>query len=378
VAALRDEIRITPPKGTEFGKTEIFYLKVKDRQRSRAVVLAAAVARQLQVGLKQLRESKAQSMMDELNNSVELARADLTASTRKLAELEASVGADLGELRMLDLSATGDSDLRRVLTDIDQELRATEAAQQSNGELLRLLVAAQEDAGRLLATPNRLLESQPALKRLKDGLVDAQLRTAQLLSTMTLTHPQALAAKEAEREIGQHLHSELAIAIRGVELDLRLSDERRQTLSRQRQGINQRLDRLAKLRADYSRLVADVRHRTELTEKSQRDLAEARASLAGAHGSSLITLVDRPEIGGQPTDPSNNMVLLAGLGGGLLCGLGLVFLTAQPVVTPAPVVTHPLRRTNDPSPPVHRRTASEIGLSLKQALGSFMARSSAN
>jgi succinoglycan biosynthesis transport protein ExoP len=48
--------------------------------------------------------------------------------------------------------------------------------------------------------------------------LDAQLRTAQLLGTMSPIHPQVVAAREAEQEIRRHLRSELTVAIRGVQL----------------------------------------------------------------------------------------------------------------------------------------------------------------
>ena len=103
--------------------------------------------------------------------------------------MEREVGPDLAELRNLQEQSSGDSDLRRKAVEIENELRQAKVAETNNRELLKLLTAARDNPGTLLATPNRLLESQPALKRLKDGLVDAQLRTAQHLGTMTHEHP---------------------------------------------------------------------------------------------------------------------------------------------------------------------------------------------
>jgi uncharacterized protein involved in exopolysaccharide biosynthesis len=326
VTELRTRIALTPPKGAEFGKTELFYLKVKDQDRARAERLVSAIARHLQASLQALRRAKAQSMIDELAHSAQLAGADLEQSIARLARLEGQVGADLGELRMLDISATADSDLRRKLVMIDDEIRQTQIARQGGQELHALLLAARQDPGQLLATPNRLLESQPALRRLKDGLIDAQLRTSQLLGTMQPEHPQAAAARLAEAEIRQQLHSELEAASRGVEVEQRLAASRLEMLLFEKNQLTARLEKVAGLRAEYSGLVSDMKHRTALVENAQRDLAEARASQAGAT-TSLITLVDRPEAGDRPVGPSAATILLAGLAGGLLCGLGLVFLT---------------------------------------------------
>ena len=56
---------------------------------------------------------------------------------------------------------------------------------------------------------NRLLDSQPALRRLKDGLVDAQLRTAALQGRMSAEHPEVISAKEAETQVAARVHAEL-------------------------------------------------------------------------------------------------------------------------------------------------------------------------
>ncbi len=327
VIDLRSLLALTPPKGAEFGKTEIFYLKVRDHDRQRAERLVSAVARHLQASLQELRRAKAQSMIDELAHSAAGAEADLSRSLQRLSVLERSVGSDLGELRMLDLTATADSDLRRKLVAIEDEIRQTQTTQQSGQELHALLLAAQQDPGQLLATPNRLLESQPALRRLKEGLIDAQLRTSQLLGTMQPQHPQVASARMAEAEIRRQLHSELEAAARGVEVEQRLSAARLAMLHTERDAATTRLDRVAGLRAEYSFLSSDTKHRTVLVEKAQRDMAEARASQAGSTASQ-ITLVDRPETGDRPAGPTAATLLLVGVLGGLLCGLGLVFLTA--------------------------------------------------
>jgi len=223
---LRKSVKLDPPKGAEFGSTEIFYLRVRDRSRPRAVALVAAICDQLEARFQQLRDTKAQSMIDELVKAVDLARDDLDESTARLKEIEQQVGSDLAELRGLQEWGSGDGQLGRTITEIRNELRDAQAVEKSSGELLVFLRAAQEDPSRLVATPNRLLEAQPALKRLKDGLVDAQLRSAELRGRMSDSHPLVLAARESEQQVSRHLHNELATAISGVDLDLRLNADR--------------------------------------------------------------------------------------------------------------------------------------------------------
>ena len=386
VQQLREAVKLTPPKGAEFGATEVFYSEVRNSDRSRAVALNRAIAAQLQAQFQQLRDLKAQSMIDEINKTVTLANADLKASLARLSQIETAVGSDLAELRVLDNDAgSGDSAIARTVTEIKSELRQARAAEQSNEQLLGLLKAAQDDPARLLATSNRLLDSQPSLRRLKDGLVDAQLRTAVLQGKMSAEHPLVLASKQTEEEIGRHLHNEVAIAARSVEGERRLNADRLATLETQLAQATDRLRRLAEVRAVYNNQLAETASRTRLLERAQQNLGEARAAHASAKAASLLTCIDVPDAGIRPVSPGRATIILMGIAGGLLVGFGVVFLTvptapaelaadsaadAAPAgkVMPADRLGRPLHSANGTIGPARPVFPAGSNLSLKQAL----------
>jgi uncharacterized protein involved in exopolysaccharide biosynthesis len=363
VAKTRKAVTMTPPKGAVFGKTKVFYLKVKHKDRQRAIDLAAAISRHVQKEYQQLRNRKAESMSKELLRSVAIAQDELNNATRGLADLESQVAGDLAELRILQQSPSGNSDLRRRLNTVETELRAAQQAAMASEELYRLLDQAQTNPGRLLATPNRLLESQPALRRLKEGLVDAQLATARLQGQLTDDHPEVLAAKVAEEEIGRHLSGELGTAIRGVQVELRLNTGRVEQLQQQLEGTTQRLDRLASVRAEYGQRLEEITQLTDVLQSAQQNLAEARASRAASHVASLITVIDQPETGTQPLGPGRMVILLSGMVGGLVVGLGIVFITA-PLDADPPTV-----QPNGTSPAATRLPRSSIREALARLNG---------
>jgi uncharacterized protein involved in exopolysaccharide biosynthesis len=340
IETVRKYVKLVPPKGAEFGKTEVFYLTVRAEDRARSVALNEAVFKQLQAQFQQLRDAKAQSMIDELTKTVHLAKADLDEATASLASTEHQVGSDLAELRSMQEMASSDSALRRSGEEIRGQLRENATAEKTNQELLAVLTKAQDAPGRFVATPNRLLDSHPSLRRLKDGLVDAQLHTATLLGTMAADHPRVQAAQAAEEEIGHHLHNELALARRGVEVELRVVAGRRLLLDEQLAKTNERLDRLATVRAGYANEVAATKNRAVLLERAEQNLAEARAARASAKAASLISRIDRPDAGIRPIGPGRTVIALSGIVGGLLVGFGIVFLTvpaARPTASqPAP------------------------------------------
>jgi uncharacterized protein involved in exopolysaccharide biosynthesis len=327
VAETRETIALAPPKGGVFGATEVFYLKVKDRDQARAVRFVQAICRHLQLKSQELRNAKAKSMVAELENAVAIAKNDLNDATRRLTEQEGLVAADLSELRMLQTAPSGDSELRRRRVALETELRAAHESLRMYEEMKLLLVEALEHPTRIVATPSSLLALQPALSQLKVGLVEAQLRTAQLKGRFRDEHPQVVAARSAETEIEFQLRGELDDAIRGIEVDLRLTATRVETLENELAETDQRLEQLAFVRAQYGNTLREIEHMTKILETGQQNLAEARASGAASRASSLLTLIGKPEISPKPVGPGTLMIILGGLVGGFLVGAGVLFLT---------------------------------------------------
>lgn len=324
----RENVALAPPKGAELGRTEVFYLTVRDRDRQRAVALVAAVRDQLEERYQLLRDAIAKSMSVELRQAVQMARKNLAEATTRIAMVEAEVGQDLGDLRMLQQSISGDTSLQRSATEIRNELRQVRNSHHSTEALIGLLREAQKDPQRLVATPNRLIELQPGLRQLKEGLVEAQLRTAALLGQMSEIHPAVIAARESEHEVRRNIHAELAEAISGLELELRLQGKQEETLQARLDELDARLARLASLRASYGSNLADMANRAELLRQAEDDLSQAEVSQVGADAASLIGRIDVPTVGTRPAGPGPGLIVLAGAVGGLLAGLGLLVLTA--------------------------------------------------
>ena len=331
VEDFRECIDMRPPGGAEFGKTEVFYLSVRDTNRQRAGALVAALCVQLEQRMQEIRDQRAQGMVAELERTVAMADDDLAKQTQQLSAFEAKIGADLAELRNLNAEIGGQGGLSQQLQAIDAERRANESLRRENVRLLKLLTAAQDDPEHLLATPNSLLRSQPGVSQLKKALVDAQIQTASLLGARSEKHPFVIAAREAEELIRGQLHDEIAVAIRGLEVDIELNADREQALVAKWTAARERQTRLAEARAEYAKLVASVANRTRLVEAARTNLADARARQAAARSASVISRIDGVEAGVRPVGPGRKTITAAGGMGGLVLGLGLVFLFANPV-----------------------------------------------
>jgi uncharacterized protein involved in exopolysaccharide biosynthesis len=332
--ALQDNVAVEPPKGAEFGKTEVFYLKVKDHDRTRATALATAISSELQSRLANLQKTNSQESIKELDRSVTLAQNELAAATKRLGEMEQRAGNDLVELRILTENPSGDSDLRRNLVELEKELRAHKVTQLENEESLKLLKEAASDPSKLMAAPSLLLKSQPALARLKDGLVDAQLRSGQALGTMSEDHPMVRGAREAERVIRQQLHDEISLAIKGVEADQQVGADRIKAAEMQIAQVQDRLSRLADMRAEYANLSDAVKSRSETLKAVEHELADAKARNAAANATSRLNLVGTPDSGTRPIGPGRSIIAAGGFGAGLLVSAAIAFLLIQPSHSP--------------------------------------------
>jgi succinoglycan biosynthesis transport protein ExoP len=390
VAQLRKNVELDPPKGAEFGKTEVFYLKVRSQDRARSVALTTLIAEQLKARFQQLLDDRAASIIHELDKAVALAESDLKDSSGRLTELEQSVGSDLGELRILDESPAGISDLSQKIVAVENELRSAETDRRAKAELLSLLQAASSNPGQMEALPNRLLESHATLRRLSEGLNTARLNTSILLGKMSEAHPLVQVAQAAEKEVLGDLNNELRNAIRIADVELRLADDRVKLLQRELADVQARFGRLAGLRTRYANLVAETRNRTELLEAARRTLSDARASQAAARTASLIAQIDLPDTGNRPVGLSRGMIVLMGLAGGLLAGLGWLFLTVQPgqpAAEPQRAAGVPPVPLDSPTPPVPAVKANgkpakpalqpRSGLSLRRALERIAAENKA-
>jgi len=237
--------------------------------------------------------------------------------------------------------------------------------------LLVVLRGAQDDPNELLATPNALLESQPALRQLKEGLVAAQIHTATLKGHMSEEHPTVQSAIETEQGIASNLYAELAIAVRGLEVEKILGEQRVAMLDEQLARNDARLQHLADLRATYAARLVEYENRAAALGRAENHLAEARASHASANAASLISRIDDAQTGENPVGPGKAMIVVGGVVGGLLLGFGILFLTVQPVPS-APVAQPAPAAVAEPvdtcQPVLFDWPAQNPVLSLKQAL----------
>ena len=118
IQSMQDEIKVTAAKGAELGQSDLIYLSVRASSAHDAVRLNSAICDQLERYLQQLRNRRAESVIQELTEKLKLTEQNLSDATARLEAMEREVGSDLGELRTLNQTGAGDSNLRTALNQI--------------------------------------------------------------------------------------------------------------------------------------------------------------------------------------------------------------------------------------------------------------------
>lgn len=335
-------ISVHAPKGTEFGTTEVIYIDVNSDSQSRALALNQAICDALESRLQQVRGARADSVIGELLHARESAKRELATATEQLHRMESESGADLSDLRGLTDMVAGGSSSRIEFDQIKNEIRQTEQILNQLESDHELLLKAIEDPESLVVAPSGLLNSQPGLKRFREGLVDAQLNGSQLVGRFTEDHPLVIASRTAQGTIANRFSHELKASLLSVEADIKVARQKMERLETQKKGLELRLAKLADQRAAYANLSADVKSRTVILDAAEKELAEATATRDSSQSVSLLTRLDAPIVNDRPLGPGNSTLVAVSAIAGLAFGVGVVFL-----ITPLDSGTTYGRRLSD-------------------------------
>ncbi len=322
-------ISVHAPKGTEFGVTEVIYLDVKASSQEEAMQMSNALSDALESRLQQIRKARADGVLAELTLARDSAKQELAKSTAKLHEIENAAGADLSDLRGMTDTVAGAATARAELDQSKNELRQAEINLQSLLADREMLIRATKDPSTFIVAPGAVLTSQPGLKRLREGLVDAQLAGSQLTGKFTESHPSVIASQSSQSSIVTRFLHELKASIAGVESDISLVEGRIKRLETQKNTLQERLAKLADSRAPYANLLSEVKSKVAILESSERELAEVQAARDSSISTSLLTRLDAPTVSDRPIGPGKTTICGLCTVAGLVFGLGIVF-----VITP--------------------------------------------
>lgn len=354
-----EAIALHAPTGIEFGNSEVVYLDVKAKTPERAVALNQAIGQRLEERWREVRRLRAESVITELESAKIAAEEQLAQTTEKLREMEQQAGSRLGDLRSLTDVVGGAGGVKTQVDQIEAELRSVKSELlRLQAELQSLDTALANPAAYLLA-PVDLLNTQPGLKKLREGLADAQMNTSRLTGRYTERHPLVIAARRAQESIEKQLLDQMFASQQTLRQSIEAANTRLTNLTAQKTETEASLESLATIRADYVNLTSEFKTRSGILEEIERELAQARGSRQASNSeSSLLTRLDSPRVGDRPLGPGRAMLTLAAAAAGSMLGIGVVLL-----LTPLDGTPRFGRRREDafpPAPPTDERIASLI------------------
>ncbi len=302
------KIEVRAPRGAELGTTEVLYLDTKHSTRRRAHDLNVAVCDALVDRLQEVRRLRADGVLAELTAARDVAKAELQAVTDKLQTMERTAGEDLGDLRGMTDASSNTNSARIQLDAVKSEIRSVETQLKQMTLDLELAEKAFNSPEELLS-PNSLVNSQPGLKKLREGLADARLNASQLQGRFTASHPLVQAASKAELQIQVRLREELGLARQAIVNDREIASQRLTALQKQEAQLTKRIESMADIRAAYANLLAEVRSRNQVLQDTERQLSEVQAARDAALSSSLVTRIDTPFSSEKPVGPGRTTIL---------------------------------------------------------------------
>ncbi|MFO0943215.1 MAG: hypothetical protein U0930_20970 [Pirellulales bacterium] len=320
-------VSIRAPRGAELGTTEVIYLDVKEGSRDRAIQLTTEICNALETQLKTVRVELASGVIQELRAAQSVCEASLSEATEELKRTEVEAGADLADLRGLSDSSIGSTN-RLMLDHVRDELRKADLSIKTMTPNVQLARAALDTPSLVLQAADVLASSHPAIDKLREGMSKAMVQTATLEGKYTVDHPHVLNAHKAEEAIQQNIRKELQIIVENYESAIAITEQKIRALNEQEQELGLRLNRLAQLRAKYSNLASEVKSRSDKLGSIKNELTETLATRDAAQASSLITRLDSPVLGEKPVGPGRSTIVGGAMVGGLMFGLGVVFLLA--------------------------------------------------
>ncbi len=325
---LRRAITIEAPKGSDFGTTEIFFVRLRDRDPSHAERLLQSLLDAFHKRYEQLSTEQANHLYDEIRLQVGESRQLLGQSEQNLEAFVSELGADLLELHTLVNTTGGESDLRKSLNSVNERLTPALIELQERTRFLDQVQKARLSPEPIVV-PAFLLHEYGALDETSRSLVKAHLDLDAVAARYKPDHSEYRSTEDRLRRTEQTCRAQADLALRALEKDIAAKKQSLDYLAETKQGYVKRMAELANKSVQYAGLVEEVRQRRETVAEVEKRLSDAFHAQLTAAQDVLLSTVDPPRTDPNPVSPRRALNIGVGTVLGLLIGLGLAFLARQ-------------------------------------------------
>ncbi len=293
--------------------------------------------------------------LNDAYTSVQLQRLELSAAAKAISRAQQE-DADLGSLLSVG-RVRSDPALSNLLKLLDEESATIQAQRLELEAALAAITSAQskgDEWSALLALD--AIGGEPAVRDLRDRIMEAQIQTQLSLLTYGEKHPQVQALKSREKQLESQLREVVSGAVKAVDARYQVlrrqeEEQRKQTLARIREVVSaaaravqadhqmllQREEDITQALAEQNRLALEQGKTSHVCERLNRDVErQARVfeaivdrikevDLTKDTGLTNVTLVELASAPRAPIKPNKQRSLTLGMLLGLMLGIGTAY-----------------------------------------------------
>ena len=345
IEQIQGQISFSAPNGAEFGKTEVIILNAKGSTRERAGKFVELLLTEMDKKLGDVRTLRLESMEAELIQARDASAMSLEQTRRKSREMDKELGGDVAAMKGLIGSQASDASLRQDLSMIRNERRIAQAQLESALDDQDILIEAQLNPRKMLATSSDFIRSQPTLEALQKALVDSKQVRATAVGKYEPEHPIFKSSDETILAMEQQIFNELENMTESNEAQIRVVRSKLARLDGLADKETERMGDLGSKHLKYLTINQELQNKTTIFQKAQTELSEVQSLRMVSGEVSWLLRMDQPQVSTRPDGMGKKATIMAGGICGLMMGLGIVMLIAPPMPKPE-LASRPGRRSD--------------------------------
>jgi succinoglycan biosynthesis transport protein ExoP len=329
IGCLSKSIRLEAPKGTDFGSTQIFFIRLRDRDDAHATQLLTAVLEAFRKRYEQLSAEQAQHLVDETTMQVQKSREQLDSAASAFDRCVQTLEGGLGELSSMGGSGGGESELRRSLTQLNERLVPAQADLKVQQAFLKQLRRARADKDEIVNVPGTVIREYPSLEQSVRDLGSARSQMDAVAARLTPENPEYQSAEVHWQLVEQTFESEVDRAVSAIGREIEAKYEAVQFMQTQKNAYLERIANLTNRYVEFDGLRQELAQRRTIVADAEKRRSDAAHALLTAAQETLFATLDGPRAGPNPVSPKRKANFCIGTLLGLITGVGMAFLARQ-------------------------------------------------
>jgi len=322
---LAKAFQLEAPKGSDFGMTPIFFVRLRDKDPERARQLLAALLESFQKRYEALTAEQAQHLVTETTIQADKSREQPVDAASEFDTFVKELEGGMSELNSMG-GSPGDSELRRGLSTVNERLVPAEADLATQLKFLEQIETARAGSSESLIVPGTFIRDYPAFDLAARELTTTRIQMDATAARLTPENPEFQAAEERVRLAVETYRKEIDKVIEAVRRDIAAKAEAIAFLRTQKDECLGRLSALADRFVEFDGLKQELAQRRLIVADAERRRSDAAHALLTAAQETLFATIDGPRSSIKPVSPKRRMNVAIGTLLGLLIGIGLAFL----------------------------------------------------